>query len=193
MLTATAGVRRMQAFLWDAVTGPVLGALGLDHPSDEPRRLWWMPVGGLSVLPLHAAGYHDGAGRSVLDRVVSSYIPTIRALHHGRRRPAPSRRAALAVAMPATPGASDLPSAGAEADVVVRAIPDTLALSGEAATRERVLAELPGRPWAHFACHGAPTLGMPSAGRLVVHDHREHPLTVLHLGNLRLEGARLAF
>jgi CHAT domain-containing protein len=117
----------------------------------------------------HSAPY----GRSALDLVVSSYIPTVRALRHARGHPAPTGGAALAVAMPRTPDLPDLPSAGPEAGVVRAAIPDTLVLWGPEATCDRIMAELGGRPWVHFACHGAPNMAVPSAGRLVVHDHRE--------------------
>ncbi|MCE7079072.1 CHAT domain-containing protein [Streptomyces sp. ST2-7A] len=88
-------------WLWDAVAGPVLSALGSRGPvragtgasGDLPPRLWWVPGGALAHLPLHAAGHHDdppGApGRRVLaDRVVSSTVPSIRSLLLARERAA---------------------------------------------------------------------------------------------------------
>ena len=54
-------------------------------------RLWWCPTGPLTLLPLHTAGHHVEAAagasppRTVLDRVVSSYTPTLRALLEARR------------------------------------------------------------------------------------------------------------
>ena len=84
-------------WLWDCIAGPVLGALGYretggetggEAGADMGGRLWWMPTGGLGALPLHAAGYHrEGAGRTVLDRAVSSYTVTVRALGQGRGHP----------------------------------------------------------------------------------------------------------
>ncbi len=39
------------------------------------------------MLPVHAAGYHrTHHGATVLDRVVSSYSPTVRALSYARGR-----------------------------------------------------------------------------------------------------------
>ncbi|WP_345034643.1 CHAT domain-containing protein [Streptomyces sannanensis] len=82
-------------------------------PADRRRpTVWWAPDGLLGQLPLHAAGhYDDPAGspgrRTVLDRVVPSYTPTVRALRHARQRAsAPPARtpAGLIVAMPTTPG-----------------------------------------------------------------------------------------
>jgi tetratricopeptide (TPR) repeat protein len=67
---------------WDAVVAPVLDRL---RPAAE-SRLWWSPVGAMAFLPWHAAGHHPARdGRTVLDRVISSYAPTVRALDHARR------------------------------------------------------------------------------------------------------------
>jgi tetratricopeptide (TPR) repeat protein len=80
-------------WLWDVVTGPVLNGLGHQTPPDpgtDMPRIWWVPGGLMSLLPLHAAGYHDDSAsepgrRTVMDRVVSSYTPTIGALRYARR------------------------------------------------------------------------------------------------------------
>ena len=109
-------------WLWDAVAEPVLDALGLREPPEPGGpcpRIWWSPTGVLNSFPLHAAGHHDLPGASVLDRVVSSYTPTIRALlfSRSRTRHAAQERRVLAVAMPETPGHSPLTATVAEAAV----------------------------------------------------------------------------
>jgi len=49
-------------------------------------RVWWVPTGMLTVLPLHAAGRYGGGPRpSVLDRTVCSFAHTIKALRSKRR------------------------------------------------------------------------------------------------------------
>ena len=81
-------------WLWTAIAEPVLTFLGF---TETPRdgawpRLWWCPTGLLTALPLHAAGrYADAPGHTVLDRVVPSYTPTLRALLEATktRRPGP--------------------------------------------------------------------------------------------------------
>src|SRR5208282_6131028 len=60
-------------------------------------------------LPIHAAGYHDrGSTRNVLDRVVSSYAPTLRSLAYSRERARiitqPASTETLIVDMSETPG-----------------------------------------------------------------------------------------
>jgi CHAT domain-containing protein len=138
----------------------------------------------------------------VLDRVVSSYTPTVRALGFARERdtsPADAARA-LVVAMPTTPHLdSPLGNAAAEAEVVRGWFPDsTLLVEGPAATGDQptaaaVLAHLERCAVAHFACHSTSHQDDPSQSRLLLHDHHSNPLTVAALAPLRYERARLAY
>jgi hypothetical protein len=198
-------------WLWDTVTGPVLDRLGIGGPpaGGQPwPRLWWCVSGLLSFLPVHAAGHHDtrhdAAPATVIDRVVSSYTPTVRALAHARRsRPAAGgtgSAAALgggrvvAVAMPRTTGADDLPGAQAETTGLRRRLGGRVTvLTGPQATHEAVLAALPRARWAHFACHGAADPDDPSSSHLLLADHQQRPLTVADVARLRLDDAELAF
>ncbi|MES5818807.1 CHAT domain-containing protein [Streptomyces sp. RG80] len=187
------------AWLWETVAEPVLTALGHDRTpaGDRWPRVWWVPCGPLSWLPFHAAGHHDGSGRAVLDRVVSSYSPTVRALRHARRPvpagPAPGRP--LIVAMPDTPGQPPLDFAPDEVDVFREHMDGaTVLLAPERPpTRDEVLGLLPGCPVAHFACHGDSFAEDPSQHRLLLHDHAAAPFTVEALASVRLEHARLAY
>jgi hypothetical protein len=185
-------------WLWDNITGPVLDALGFDGPPAAGTlqpRIWWATGGLLGLLPLHAAGYHDKcqSGMTVMDRVVSSYTPTVKALRHARLRHAAAgdAKSSLVVSMPSTPGMPDLRHVPDETDMLARLLPRALVL--DRPDRERVLASLPGRAIAHFACHGSFDPADPTANRLLLHDHEQRPLTVAELGAVDLEGARLAF
>ncbi|MFI2031827.1 CHAT domain-containing protein [Streptomyces buecherae] len=196
---------RTLGWLWDTVAGPVLDAMGITRtPRDGESwpRLWWCPSGLLSFLPLHAAGHHDTASdtvpRTVLDRVVCSVTPTLRAFAHSRRAadsPPPHAGRAVMVAMPKTPGGyADLSGAEAETEVLCRHFPGEIEmLTGTAATHDAVLDALTGAQWAHFACHGRSDLVDPSAGLLVLADHHNRPLTVMDLARLRIDDAELAF
>ncbi|MEV0534026.1 CHAT domain-containing protein [Kitasatospora sp. NPDC050463] len=222
---------------WDHVTGPVLDRLGLSGaaPGGPWPRVWWSPGGALSALPLHAAGHHDdavpdvlpdavpdgrrgpgataGSPRTVLDRVISSYTPTVRALAYARARetapepgrsvvdgPSPDGRSPdgpwgadglLAVAMPETPDARPLTGARREVELLRGLLP-TEVLIGEEATLAGVLEALPRHAHVHFACHGVSEPEDPSTARLLVHDHRTAPLTVRRIARLDLPAARLA-
>ncbi|MFS0694450.1 CHAT domain-containing protein [Streptomyces nitrosporeus] len=188
-------VRETLAWLWRSATGPVLGRLSVPARSAGPwPRMWWVPAGALGTLPLHAAAPADG-GPGALDHVVSSYAPTLRALHHSRQRVArpAGRSGALVVAVGGTPGLPPLSGVLGEAEHVARLLPAPTALTGASATRAAVLAALPRHAYAHFACHALGDLEQPSRSRLVLHDHAERPLTVRDIARLRLPSARLAY
>ncbi|MEU3956561.1 CHAT domain-containing protein [Streptomyces achromogenes] len=211
-------------WLWDTVAGPVLEALG-HHRQPPPHadwpQVWWAPGGLLGLLPLAAAGYHDDPAddphrRAVMDRVVSSHTPTVRALRYARqhaRKHTPSPHTdprGLIVAMPTTPG---LPYRGrlnhvsAEAEILRRHLPSTVLLCEpepgsdsrpgtsrpSTPTRASVLDHLPHCPIAHFACHGASHPTDPSQSLLLLHDHQSAPLTVASLVPVRLDHAQLAY
>ncbi|MBO3747405.1 CHAT domain-containing protein [Streptosporangiaceae bacterium NEAU-GS5] len=184
--------------LWDAVAGPVLHHLGVVEQlrgDASDQRIWWCPSGFLSFLPLHAAGYHetrnDRHPRTVIDRVISSYAPTIRTLRHARG-PAPSDDEAgsmLVVAMPQTPGQSSLSGAADEAEILSELLDGVTVLQNEQATRAAVTAALGEHRRVHFACHAMSDLDNPWAGHLLLHDGA---LAVAEAVALRHERAELA-
>jgi tetratricopeptide (TPR) repeat protein len=191
-------------WLWDALAGPVLDQMGVTSAPVDGQpwpRLWWCVAGLLSLLPLHAAGYHGSQADAVIDRAISSYTPTLRALIYSRRSgtvndedscPGPGEQIVL-VAMPHTPGAADLPGAYREAALLQQRFPGQVTLlAGIQASHDAVLAALPSRRWAHFACHGFSDQGDPSASCLLLTDYRERPLTAADVARLRLD-AELAF
>lgn len=172
------------AWLWDVVAEPVLDRIGFG-PTDTPPRLWWSPGGPLASLPLHAAGPVSGGG--VLDRVVSSYTPTVRALGYARTLAAqpvePGRLLVVAVADAA--GAPPLPYARREAAALA-----ALCRTEERTTREGVLGALADHAYVHFACHGYLDPANPAGSRLLVGGAGS--LSVLEVSRLQLPAARLA-
>jgi tetratricopeptide (TPR) repeat protein len=185
-------------WLWDRVTAPVLDALNLTAPSSDtqpPPRIWWCPVGLMAYFPLHAAGQHDSGGKAtVMDRAVSSYTTTVRALAARTSPPAAGTTPqTLVVAVPDAENAPSLPGAAAEAAALTELLPNALVLSGAQATYENVVRALPAHPIAHFSCHGLTFWENPGAGMLLLHDHLTRPLTVEQLSAMELPYADLAF
>lgn len=195
-------------WLWETVAEPVLNELGYRAASPDGSalpRMSWAPGGLLSLLPLHAAGRYDERGvrdgQSIMDRVVFSYTPTIRALSHARKRQMtpPDRQSSLIVSMPTTPGLpglAPLAHVPAEVKMLTSRLPDPVVLTGStdtAPTRDRVLEELSRHAIAHFACHGANDPADPSRSRLILHDHQQFPFTVAALAPIDLRQARLAY
>ncbi|MQY10237.1 hypothetical protein SRB5_03440 [Streptomyces sp. RB5] len=180
-------------WLWRTLVGPVLDRLGA-HGGDGPLpRVWWCPVGPTAFFPLHAA--QAGPGESALDRVVSSYTPTVTALARLRGEPravgADSRSCVVAMRRTAD-GSGALPAAEREAAVAAGALPGAWVGMDEAATRQEVLERLAGSVYAHFACHAVADPQDPARGRLLVYDHQRAPLTVADVTELDLD-AELVF
>jgi tetratricopeptide (TPR) repeat protein len=212
---AQARLREVLEWLWDRATEPVLETLGYRSQPAEGEswpRVWWAPGGWLSLLPIHAAGYHtdppsEQGRRTIMDRVISSYTPTIRALRYARQHSSaavPASRA-LIVAMPTTPGvAGRLHHVPAETALLRSRLPRPVllaepdALEGEAEaqdtpTKANVLTRLPECSIAHFACHGASNPADPSKSMLLLRDHDSDPFTVASLAPVSLEHARLVY
>lgn len=211
---AEADLIRLLAWAWDRIADPVLTHLGFSAPRSDSEygawpRIWWVPTGPLTVFPMHAAGYHSASNagepareRTVMDRVVSSTVPSISALLHARTRPlADLQPRALLLAMPTTPGLPELESVIDEVERVARLIPradvtmigvDPSQQTGEP-SRRTVLGLLPTHAWTHFACHGEANPTDPAKSNLVLADHQSDPLTVEDIVGLKLEQAQLAY
>lgn len=102
---------------WNAFISHILEDLGfteiLADGQDWPH-IWWVPTGPLGRFPIRAVGMHlKKSGKPVMDRVISSYAPSVKALFHGRqRRNIPEGPAqALLVAMESTQSQAPLPKA----------------------------------------------------------------------------------
>ncbi|MFE0510715.1 CHAT domain-containing protein, partial [Streptomyces sp. NPDC058964] len=178
------------SWLWDTAVEPVLDAVErrLRREDGVLPRVWWTPTGLLGLLPLHAAGHPGRAG--ALDRVISSYTPTLRALARARERPAATALRRLTVALDRTPGLPDLPAPAAEAANLHAAHPDMPLLVNEHATAARVTGALPEASWAHFACHAGTDPDAPSEGGLHLHDG---VLSIAEIGRRNLHEAELAY
>lgn len=160
---------------------------------------------------MHAAGFHTDPAhghrrRTVLDRVVSSSTPTIRALRYARDRQSQPGSPAPIVAMPTTPGGSPLQHVSGEVHRIQGFFHCPVPLTETAPTPDgtpslrvstrdhgHVLARLPHCDIAHFACHGARDRTAPSQSRLLLHDHATTPLTVATLARADFDHTQLAY
>jgi tetratricopeptide (TPR) repeat protein len=188
-------------WLWDVAMGPILDALGFIQPPSANNwpHVWWIPTGPLSKFPLHAAGHHSsGSNKSVLDRVMSSYSTSIKAIIQSRRRRiAPSTPAqVLLVAMQDTPEHSSLPFAVKE----IAMLRDLCRLMGFNPVEPRrckqdIMPYLPDCKIFHFAGHGHSDNHDPSQSFLLLEDWKKDRLTVATLleTNLRSHSPFLAY
>ncbi|KAL8367940.1 hypothetical protein RB599_003723 [Gaeumannomyces hyphopodioides] len=197
--TGSFHVSPLLEWLWDAAARPGLDALGFKDPvsDDNWPRVWWIPTGILSQLPLHAAGRHvRGSTETVLDRVMSSYAPSVKALIHGRQHlirksAGPPSDHALLVAMRETPGLLGnkiLPFAADEVEMLKKLCP-SLQLRPVAPRLHKadVLQHLQTCKIFHFAGHGRSDPAEPSRSCLLLEDWKTSPLTVGDLRDHRLQ------
>ncbi|KAL3430009.1 CHAT domain-containing protein [Aspergillus tetrazonus] len=180
---------RALEWMWDTITSPILEALGFTQPHDPSTgdwpHLWWIPTGPLSTFPLHAAGYHgNGMSETVLDRVMSSYSSSVRAVIQGRQystKPVFSGPAVL-VAIENC----GLFFAKREIEQLQELCESTkLNTIKSGQYKQDVLSNLPGCSIFHFAGHGH-TNSNPLKSYLLLADGKNNPLTVANLLGLNL-------
>ncbi|MCB0132949.1 MAG: CHAT domain-containing protein, partial [Caldilineaceae bacterium] len=206
------------ARLWDLAMGPIAAALQTRFgptdtlPPGQVPVVTLIPTGLLALLPLHAAWMTAGpatgtdsrpvAGRAgeggersrhyFLDAFAVRYAPSATSLGHSLGRtgdPAPVARL-LAVDEPWPVRAGPLPNSSREVAAIADLFAEPTVRAKAAATRDAVLAALPGQQVAHFSCHGANDWDDPLAtGLLMAHNDL---LTVRDLLAANLPGARLA-
>jgi CHAT domain-containing protein len=188
------------AWLWKDAIEPILEELGYTGTLQDNQtwpRVWWIPVGRLSMFPIHAAGI--GGNTSTLDRVISSYTPSIRALDHARKqiqKQLNSTTKVLMAGMTTTPGKpeSDLRYATAEIEAIrnelVRCAVQNAFLN--CPTKAQVVDELDRSSVAHFVCHGTAE-DDPSQSLLLLADWETDPFTVADMVEMKLDRAQLAY
>ncbi|UZP40196.1 hypothetical protein NXS19_008012 [Fusarium pseudograminearum] len=185
--------------LWVRVTCPVLTELGLMQetgydPAAKTPRLWWVLTGALSRFPIHAAGLpNPESTETVLDRVVSSYSPSIKALIHAREK---SKKrvpeSAVLISMSTTPSCpshipGDLAFARQEVEMLKDILPKTISRTEfDKPRKQEVMRGVRDSSIFHFAGHGISNITTPSNSCLLLEDWVRNPLTVKDLTSLRL-------
>ena len=192
-------------WLWDAAVEPVLNALGFtETPQDDTEwpRLWWVPIGLLSLFPIHAAGRYP-KGReckqeTALDRVISSYTPTLKALDHARHqvKAIKGNKAAqtiLMVSMSTTPSLKSLKFVDREIKNIKDCLPCAITrIALPQPTKAEVPQSLTVCSIAHFACHGLIDPD-PSKSRILLTDWQTDPFTVAKISKKTPKHAAFAY
>ncbi|RYP71324.1 hypothetical protein DL771_004901 [Monosporascus sp. 5C6A] len=174
-------------WLWDTTMDPILTALGFTEPvvGNEWPHVWWIPTGHLTKFPIHAAGYHGVRGKSVLDRVMSSYSSSVKAIINGRRRrlevTAPGKALLIAIRN------AGLPFAIKEVqmlDELCRTM--QLEPSDPEHHKQEMLKHLQECTVFHFAGHGYTHASDPSKSHLRLEGGHDDSLRVSDLLNINL-------
>jgi tetratricopeptide (TPR) repeat protein len=156
-------MRDMLRWLWQTAAKPILSHLNmLSHETGKEKcRVYWIGTGLLSTAPFHAAGEHEGHSTdNTISHVISSYIPSLRALSFAREEPprehalSKLNRRLFIADVPSPPGAPPLRAVEAEVGMLVEtAAPHATVVRLPSATPAEVLRELPLANMVHFACH----------------------------------------
>ncbi|KAL8366064.1 hypothetical protein RB595_004714 [Gaeumannomyces hyphopodioides] len=185
-------IASLLSWLWRTAAQPILQNLNLEAavPGDgaSPRVFWVLP-GATSWLPMHAAGHRHGD--AVIDRAMSSYSYSVKALIYGRRHArvtfgagGPAADTALLVSMAQTAGLDDLPFAPVEVARVAAACDrfNIRAVTQDRPTYADIRAHFFTAKLFHFAGHAWPDAHHPLRSPLCLRDWEESPLTVERLG-----------
>jgi hypothetical protein len=177
-------------WLWDAVAEPILKTLGFTKPpkQGEIKRVWWVLTGPLSTFPIHAAGRHrQRSGKTVMDRVMSSYATSVSAIGQIRRTAPGTNNEALLVSAGETPGHQRLAFADREISLLRDFCRRTKLHPVEPEpVRADVLLHLRQCKIFHFAGHGSTDTADPSRSQIYLRDWETDPLTVASLLELNL-------
>lgn len=195
-------MRDLLLWLWETVVELVLDELGFGGDcATGPYlpRVQWVGVGLLSRVPFHAAGDNSPNSKcNAMSGIISSYLPTVRALDFARARK-PKKylnrkhdTGLLFVLIPETPGAAPLFSADDEVDDIndIAAAASIQRVTLNLPTASAVLEQLPVYNLVHFACHGVSDRNNPSNSHLMLTDTK---LTVYQILRMHAAEADLAF
>jgi hypothetical protein len=199
------------ALLWTTLAKPILDHLGFLGPksdSDALPRIYWLSSGWLGVIPIHLAGVHgtsmlNGDANTVHDRVVSSYIPGIKALaflrtcsQQMKSMPPSGLKKALLVGLEKTPGiTTELPNVPREIAEVTTELSGEFEIPNVLATTPAVEKELKLCSLAHFALHGRTNAQDPFKSVICLQDWNtvSQPLNVSNIMKQNFERCQLAY
>jgi hypothetical protein len=195
-------LRKILKWLWDNMAEPVLRTLGFARTPESDvdwPHIWWIPMGLLTLFPIHAAGYHGNSeGNTVLDRVISSYAPTAKALSQARNQvkrleSTTSAPSVLLVSMPETANRPNLENTIHEIATINAVLPHWIArIHLTNPTTSEVLQNIETCSVVHFACHGEVDAD-PSKSQILLQDWDVNPCTVSSLTDLNLRRAQFAY
>jgi tetratricopeptide (TPR) repeat protein len=188
--------------LWTNAVKLVLQQLGLFGQKKSPDtlpRIYWVGGGMMALLPLHAAGDHTpGSTENTISHVISSFVPTLKALQFVQNKPPFSirerRPKILIVSMPTTPGGYKPLKVSEEVAAITshtRSWASTTAL--EQPSRESVLNILKSCSIAHFVCHGLADPVEPAKSALILGRELEQRLSLKDLDAITHDNAQIAY
>ncbi|KAJ7479012.1 CHAT domain-containing protein [Mycena latifolia] len=153
----------MLAWLWTHVIDPVyqkLDSLGIHR-----GRVWWLPTGAFTGLPLHAS--------APTDQFIHSYTATLNSLLEAYAKKASNIDQKLGVVGVTHTGpgwGNNLKGVEQEVQQIGAVVSQIQCLTGAQATPDAVKHQLQSCSWVHLACHGKQDLVYPTKSRLLLYE-----------------------
>ncbi|KAJ7766418.1 CHAT domain-containing protein [Mycena maculata] len=173
-------------WLWKNVVNPVYQILA-SHGIYQ-GRLWWLPTGAFTGLPLHA-------GPPISDQFIHSYTATLGSLLEAQPKKLSNTAAKVGIV-----GVTYTDSGGRN---YLKGVKDEIkkissvinnhslqCLEGEHATPEAVKFQLKNCSWIHLACHGTQDLYEPTKSCLLLYEGKLELETILRMS---LSNAQFVF
>ncbi|KAJ6537449.1 CHAT domain-containing protein [Mycena vulgaris] len=139
-------------------------------------RLWWLPTGVFTGLPLHAC--------SPTNEFIHSYTATLGSLLDAySRKSSNSPKVGVVGVTHTSSGANHLSGVKQEVKKIISIIKTTpvQCLEGHQATPDAVKLQLQICSWAHLACHGKQDLREPTKSHLLLYQGVSELETILHM------------
>ncbi|KAJ7440960.1 CHAT domain-containing protein [Mycena latifolia] len=158
------------------VAGPIYAAL--EERGIRDGRLWWLPTGAFTGLPLHAA--------CPTNQFIHSYTATLGSLLDARAKKSsniPARVGVIGVTHTGPGNADFLKGVKPELEKIFSIIPKTQVecLEGPSATVDSVKQCLAACSWAHLACHGTQNVYAPTKSYLKLYGGQLELETILRM------------
>ncbi|KAJ7209058.1 CHAT domain-containing protein [Mycena rebaudengoi] len=166
----------MLNWLWTEIVEPVYKVLKLYDIING--RLWWLPTGGFTGLPLHAS--------PPTDDFIHSYTATLGSLLNAYAKKSTSNAAKLTViGVTHTDSSRSNSLKGVEKEVekIVSVVkePRVQSLVGKQATVDAVKLQLQDCSWVHLACHGRQDVSEPTKSHLMLYEGTLDLETILRM------------
>ncbi|KAJ7192023.1 CHAT domain-containing protein [Mycena pura] len=168
----------MLEWLWTCVVCPVYKVLKSHGIHDG--RLWWLPTGAFTGLPLHAS--------SPTDEFIHSYTATLGSLLDAYAKKSPTTSTAQKFAVIGVPhtdpnGSNSLKGVSQEVRKIASIVKEPIVqcLEGEQATADAVKLQIQNCSWAHLACHGSQNLNEPTKSYLRLYEGKLELGTILRM------------
>ncbi|KAJ7202156.1 CHAT domain-containing protein [Mycena pura] len=184
LLSSKERFANMLTWVWTHIVEPVYKTL--ESHGISGGRLWWLPTGAFTGLPLHACPPSD--------HFIHSYTATLGSLLEAYKKSSSGvkKLGIVGVTQTDSEGANYLKGVGLEVESILSTVqePYVSCLQGAQATVDAVRTQLQNCSWLHLACHGTQDLIQPPKSRLLLYEGNLELETILRMP---LQNAEVVF